>query len=413
MSDINVIGDVMKEVVITQPEFMKQFRCTGSECKDHCCQRWDVVLDKSTYNKYIKSTDIEIRYIASNSIEPLKKNHDKWAKITLSDQGLCPFLDKDRLCNVYKKMGEKALSHTCTTYPRTTTLYKNLERKSLSLSCPEAVRLLFSGPEAMNVDEYKEIRALLNNTNADISLREKIINLMCSNLLMVSQDNIEHNLYAVALFLLFLKDLNLESDSFESNFPKIEQYFHQLLQVLESNGMASHMASMPKDAKTQYLLLLRVQSYMRQAPEARGRKTLLTYLDKTHHFISQDRDFVLDNMLKLNQEYDDKVRPWLVERDFLWRNYFLYRFYHDGFPYGRGRAVMENFYLLVSEYFIMRSLLAAHAHDVGHIDQDSIIDVMYSFHTLIQHNASSTNKFLNEIEQIKTNDELFALQLLI
>ncbi|KFX07929.1 hypothetical protein KP22_07495 [Pectobacterium betavasculorum] len=402
----------MKELVITQPAFMSQFRCIGSECRDHCCQRWDVVLDKTTYNKYIKSADIEIRQIAVDSILPLKKNHDKWAKIKLSEQGQCPFLDESRLCNIYKRMGEKALSHTCTTYPRTNTFYRTLERKSLSLSCPEAVRLLLSGPEAMNIDEYKEIRASLNK-NADFSLREKIINLMCSNLLMIDQSKIEHNLYAVALFLFFLKEAEQDNESFETKFPKIEQYFSQLIQALEMNEIADHVASMPKDTISQYALLLRVQGFMRQSPVARGRQTLLAYLDKAHHFISHDVDDFSERIIKLNQEYDDKVRPWLLEREYLWRNYFLYRFYHDGFPYGRGRTPLENFYLLASEYFIMRSLLAAHAHEAGGIDDDVMIDVMYSFHTLTQHSSSSTDKFLAEIEQVKTNDELFALQLLV
>ncbi|MEC5318500.1 flagellin lysine-N-methylase [Brenneria populi subsp. brevivirga] len=404
----------MKEVVITQPAFMSQFRCIGSECRDHCCQRWDVVLDKSTYNKYVKSSDIEIRQIATESIIPLKKNHDQWAKIKLSEQGQCPFLDESRLCNIYKKMGEQALSHTCTSYPRAKTVYKNIEKQSLSLSCPESVRLLLSSPSAMNIHEYKEIRASLNKAN-DISIRERIINLMCSNLLMIHQKNIEHNLYAIALLLFFIRDNNDSNGSFETQFPQIEQYFTQLIHALEADEIAHHVSSMPKNGLSQWSLLLRVQVFMRQTPEARGRKTLYNYLDKVHSFVTHeiDAEKLPERMIQLNQEYDNKVRPWLMEREHLWRNYFLYRFYHDGFPYGRGREPLDNFYLLVSEYFIMKSMLAAYAHDVGYIDEDTMINIMYSFHTLTQHSKVSAEKFLAEIEQVKVNDELFALQLLV
>ncbi|EPZ0753721.1 flagellin lysine-N-methylase, partial [Yersinia enterocolitica] len=51
----------MKELKIIQPNYVSNFNCVGSECRDHCCKRWNISLDKETYRRYIKSQNADIR----------------------------------------------------------------------------------------------------------------------------------------------------------------------------------------------------------------------------------------------------------------------------------------------------------------------------------------------------------------
>ncbi|CNK93327.1 hypothetical protein [Yersinia aleksiciae] len=49
----------MKELQIIQPEFVERFSCVGSACRDHCCNGWDINIDKIlTENIRIAKTKI-------------------------------------------------------------------------------------------------------------------------------------------------------------------------------------------------------------------------------------------------------------------------------------------------------------------------------------------------------------------
>jgi lysine-N-methylase len=49
----------------------------------------------------------------------------------------------------------------------------------------------------------------------------------------------------------------------------------------------------------------------------------------------------------------------------------------------------------------------------GKIEQDNIIDVIYSFHSLSQHNQEAGKLFHQHIDSVKLGDDLSLLQLLI
>ena len=54
---------------------------------------------------------------------------------------------ENKLCEIQKNLGEDALCNTCDMYPRFDEVYGNLEEMGLSLSCPEAARLILSKEE--------------------------------------------------------------------------------------------------------------------------------------------------------------------------------------------------------------------------------------------------------------------------
>lgn len=58
----------MKELMVVQPDYVANFSCVGAACRDHCCKRWSITLDKQTYRKYTKSQNAEIRRIAITDI---------------------------------------------------------------------------------------------------------------------------------------------------------------------------------------------------------------------------------------------------------------------------------------------------------------------------------------------------------
>ncbi|MFC5706186.1 flagellin lysine-N-methylase [Aeromonas eucrenophila] len=134
------------------PHFVKHFQCIGDRCEDNCCHSWTISIDKITFRNYERHPDLAVRSLSKLHIRKVKQSNEHWGEIQLDEQGACPFLDENRLCQIHSKAGAEALSHTCKTYPRAHSRIGNQVRKSLMLSCPEVCRQLLLDPMAMQTE---------------------------------------------------------------------------------------------------------------------------------------------------------------------------------------------------------------------------------------------------------------------
>jgi lysine-N-methylase len=135
---------------------------------------WTVPIDKPTYEKYQSVSPGPLRILLDENIllTPDSPNPQHFAKIVMPPSHVCPMLTEERLCRIQAELGEEFLSRTCATYPRIVHSIDGMEEKALSLSCPEAARLILLDPHLMSKssgdgyemtwDETKhEVRALL------------------------------------------------------------------------------------------------------------------------------------------------------------------------------------------------------------------------------------------------------------
>ena len=123
--------------------FQKQFKCIGSECSATCCSGWRIILDKDTYKSY-KSLPELAPFVRKFHDKKISRTSANFGLIKLRGNGDCPYLTDDLLCNVQLKLGEEALSKTCSSFPRTHGENGSTVTEHLSLGCPEVVKLLFN-----------------------------------------------------------------------------------------------------------------------------------------------------------------------------------------------------------------------------------------------------------------------------
>ena len=140
------------------PQYMRQFKCVGSQCEDTCCIGWRVNIDHATYRKYQRIPDLELRQeldscIKRNRSQPGEKNY---ARIKMNPGNVCPLMNEESLCRIQLRLGEEFLSDVCATYPRVANLVNNVLEKSATMSCPEAARLALLNPDEMEFDELAE-----------------------------------------------------------------------------------------------------------------------------------------------------------------------------------------------------------------------------------------------------------------
>ena len=123
----------------TIPHYYKQFRCIADKCPDTCCAGWQIMIDNRSLKKYSK--------VKGGFGNRLQNGIDWKAHAFLQQGGRCEFLDEDNLCDIYKECGANMLCRTCQNYPRHTEEFEGLREISLSLSCPEAARIILGEKE--------------------------------------------------------------------------------------------------------------------------------------------------------------------------------------------------------------------------------------------------------------------------
>lgn len=122
-----------------KPHFYDKFVCTAGACPDTCCAGWQIVIDEDSLERYKKEKGA--------FGERLRGSIDWEEECFFQNGRRCAFLNEENLCDLYKDMGPDALCETCRMYPRHVEEYEGLRELSLSLSCPEAAKIILSCKE--------------------------------------------------------------------------------------------------------------------------------------------------------------------------------------------------------------------------------------------------------------------------
>ena len=119
---------------IYRPTYVKNFKCDGVTCGSRCCRDWNVVIDKSTREKYSQLPKADREEFFSN-ITTL----DDSQVLQMTKTGVCPFLGENFLCKLQLKHGEDFLTEVCQSFPRVTyKLSEEIFLQAMTLTCPLA-----------------------------------------------------------------------------------------------------------------------------------------------------------------------------------------------------------------------------------------------------------------------------------
>jgi lysine-N-methylase len=140
----------LRQTRMILPAYSESFKCIGPACGDSCCQGWAVPIDRPAYEKYqTVQGPLRVLLDANLLLTPSDPNPAHYAKVRMPESQVCPFLNEGRLCQIQAEHGEEYLSVTCATYPRIQHTIDNLKGTALSLSCPEAARLVLLNPRLL------------------------------------------------------------------------------------------------------------------------------------------------------------------------------------------------------------------------------------------------------------------------
>lgn len=140
-------------------DYFEKFKCIADKCTDTCCAGWEIDIDPKSYEAYMKIPG-EFGDRLRASIKTYDQGLDDDSEgayiyeahgFVLTKDKRCSFLKDNGLCDLYINLGEKALCDVCTDTPRNFLDYGKAREISLSLSCPEAARLMLSKKDSIKI----------------------------------------------------------------------------------------------------------------------------------------------------------------------------------------------------------------------------------------------------------------------
>lgn len=140
-------------MIYREPIYFNDFKCIADKCPDTCCSGWQIVIDDDTLDRYealVKETDNAFAAKICDSVD-----FQEGCYRQRTDRS-CYMLRPDGLCEQVLMLGEESLCSTCHIYPRHVEEFEDVREWSLSLSCPEAVRIVLTAEKGLQIVEKQD-----------------------------------------------------------------------------------------------------------------------------------------------------------------------------------------------------------------------------------------------------------------
>jgi hypothetical protein len=214
------------------PDYYKDFKCKGSDCRDSCCVDWKVTISMSQYFLlHGLNVDKELKEKIDRTFRPLlNPSQERYAEIVHTYRGNCPLHKDDGYCLLHERCGEEVLPWVCRYYPRGPKINFQPE-VSCANSCEKTLELLFASNDTIKF-EINNFEFMMNNprskatdseTKSYVELRNKIF-VILSNRKFLLKDRI----MILRSFLLskenYLSEVGNESGSFKKSVDIDEEF---------------------------------------------------------------------------------------------------------------------------------------------------------------------------------------------
>jgi lysine-N-methylase len=410
---------------LAHPTYAGLFECIGAKCEDVCCGNWDIPLDKITYQRYRLFPHEKLGSLVSHFVSrnPESTHDNTYAYIHPTASGDCPFFGEDRLCGVQKQYGPSLLSATCSLYPRSLSQVNGRLEGTLSLSCPEAVRLVLLSPS---------LSLLESNLHSGEFRTDNVFSLACdmgnhrkppvhflavrSLLIELIRDRsrpIWQNLLMVASFCKRLDEATTGL-KVEPVPALLDQY-----RVALGQGPYDELEGLPRDLKRRIELVI-ILSSEQSSKRSSGQRFRDAFWDFVEGIGSAHSSAADEDMDRFRIAEMDYLRPLLDAHPFLAENYLVNHMLQHLFPYGRAgspgfiaRSASDECLLLAIQFFWVSSLLIGIAGRYREtFSAEHVISTVQSFTRAVEHIPQIHEDALAAVRQ-RGLDDLSGISILL
>ncbi|WJQ81123.1 flagellin lysine-N-methylase [Brevibacillus brevis] len=392
---------------ILVPSYLRAFSCIGSACEDTCCSGWRVDIDKSTYFKYNKVKDSEMKQLFSTHIKRNRTNPTEktYAKIDVQAHAGCPMLNEEKLCKVQLQLGEDYLSNICMSYPRVSNIVNNVVERSATMSCPEAARLALLNPNKMEFDEIEEplhtkhaMQGFINSNSISNKFAAYFWDLRIFSIRLMQNRNYElsDRLMILGIFFQNIQDLIL--DNKEADIPLIINHYDTLI---DQGSLNEILQTVPVEWTPQILLIKSLIDLRVTLGISNPR-----YLECHHALINgigfTEETTIEDLTIRYQNAFSNYYQPFMNTHHYILENYLVNHIFKNLFPLGNGMECMTDYIKLIVQYGIIKMyLVGMAAYYKESFNLEHVILCIQSIAKTIEHNDSFSKLAL---EVLKAND---------
>ncbi|ATP39084.1 hypothetical protein CSE16_03060 [Solibacillus sp. R5-41] len=380
----------MRPILI--PEYLSEFNCIGGACEDTCCAGWNVTIDKKTYQAYRKVRQPEMADKLQKFVKRNRKKNDEsnYAKFILDENKNCNMMLDDGLCSIHKELGEEFLCNTCSIYPRNLTQVGGVTEKSLTLSCPEAARVVLLCEEGLGfieTEEPKNTRGLMNKA-LDLEKHPHFwdLRIFTIQLMQNRQHSIEIRLIILGLFIQKIE--RLKPSELEQELPVIMQDY---LNRLDNEEFIESLKQIKGNLNFQLNLTRVLISYRISGGDISGKyATVLQSLIEGLGFEENDDNEVQDmeeTILKFQESYRNFYEPFMQNKEYMLENYIVNYIFKNLFP-NDYNTLFESYVMLVLHFNLIKLHLVGIAAKEQKLTQEMVINCVQQLAKVIEHNPA-------------------------
>ncbi|CDB74032.1 MULTISPECIES: flagellin lysine-N-methylase [Clostridia] len=354
---------------IRVPEYFKDFKCIASKCEDTCCAGWGIVIDDVTYDRY--------KNVQGKFGERLRSEivHEAGENIFVLKGNNCPFLNKEKTCDIYINIGEENLCYTCQQYPRYTEEFGSLREIGISLSCPEAARIMLNNDKKVTFElsENEEVVSSYNDINAQLFIEL----LQSRNIVMdMLQDRDIDLRKRVALALLFVDEIQEKIDESEIKEIKYvrEKYSDKffLEELLEKLEEYKDNEGIKYDNIQEYFNVFRDLKHI-TPNDPLGLNDALRYFWQA----DEDEELYILKHKQFVEYYEDKI--YKFENILV---YFVFRYFMKAvFDYD----ALAKIKTAIISYMMIRELAVVRYIENNEFTDEDMVDIAHTYSKDIEH----------------------------
>lgn len=365
------------------PDYLKEFKCIASQCEDTCCAGWEVVIDEDSYKKYKKAKGefgkrlrSEIIYREGENIFTLKGDN-------------CAFLNENKMCDLYIELGEDSLCYTCKMYPRHIEEFGSLREIGISLSCPEAARLILRHNKKVEfeVSEIQEEITSYNDIDALLFMNLLQCRKVIFHILQNRNIKLEHRISTVLKFTDEVQE-RIDEENLMGIKPVMEKY-------LDKDFIKNFINSLDKYKDKKMVKYHNIEELFKVFKELKhinpndslGLEEVLRCFWQSNG----EEQFYLDKHKGFNQYYEDNMYKFENLLVYFIFRYFMKAVFDCDVAAKVNTAVVS--YLMIKELFVFRWA------QNGELTAEDAVNIMHMYSKDIEHLE----------ENIETLAELFKI----
>lgn len=369
---------------IRVPKYLNKFKCIADKCEDTCCAGWEIVIDEETYDYYENLSGSFGERLRSEIVNDGEDN------IFVLKNGNCAFLNENKLCDIYNELGEDGLCYTCKKYPRYMEEFGSLREIGISLSCPEAARIMLgdSNKVEFELSENDEFITSYNDIDAMLFIELMQCRSIIFNIL--QNRNIDLNIRA-SIILNFGKEIQDKIDGEDlATLKAIKERY------MDKNFINNTINDLDKNINDKeewyndiegYLNVFKSLKHINES-DPLGLDKMLYYIEGN----SEKRKIYLDKYKEFNTFYKDNM--YKFENILV---YFVFRYFMKAvFDYD----VAAKIKTAVVSYLMIKQLCVVRWIESGDFNDEDIVDISHTYSKDIEHLEENIDTLS---ESFKTN----------